>query len=441
MPGSVAYRNIRYAEAERFGPASLVPLRDLDVEQGRGPVSPQHPSRFETLMGPQAPLEQAEHCQMLSVFSPGVSGKRPVMVWFHGGANITGGGELPWYDGSALASEQDVVVVSVTSRLGALGYVSLGAPESPSPATTDHLAAIDWVHRNIGEFGGDPENITLFGQSAGGFAIEVVLRWGLGAHVKGAIIQSGCIKQDGLVRGPEDAARLADAFTALLSQDAREVSVEALLEAQVHLARQQGTAEIWAPTRPETERRISVPIVTGWTRDDMLPFILMEEGLAEPQPKHLNTFADRLQTQNRRVLQQGAFEIAREARANGQRAWLYEFSWTAPQSSWGASHCVELPFLLGSWAAWRSAPMLRGADAQEVDQQGRSLRAAWATFARNHAMGREWRECQDASVVNELPGPPAVPSTMDSSGKSHSDREPLVQVRDGLTEAVSKVEE
>src|SRR3954466_15976830 len=100
---SRAYRNIRYAVAERFGPAEAVPFDGMVDDRERGPVSPQNPSRFDAIIGPPAPLAQSEDCQVRSGFTPRASGRRPVVVWFHGGASITGGGELPWYDGGRLA--------------------------------------------------------------------------------------------------------------------------------------------------------------------------------------------------------------------------------------------------------------------------------------------------------------------------------------------------
>lgn len=390
MEDRLAYRNIQYANAERFAPAELVPFQGPAVEQGRGPVPPQNRSRFDVLLGPQAPLEQAEDCQVLSVFTPGSANTHPVMIWFHGGACITGGGELPWYDGSHLSVEQDVVVVSVTARLGALGYLVLNDIHQPSPATTDQLTAIEWVNRYIDQFGGDPDNITLVGQSAGGFAIEVMLRWGIGSHVKGAIIQSGFIKQEGLVYKHEDVVKQAESFKSLLGCDPRSVSVTELLAAQERFASQAGAAEIWAPVRPEDERNISIPLISGLTRHDTLPFILFENGIGQPSPEHFDTFADETERRNCADVLRGAQETLDDALAHGQKCWLYEFGWEIPESGWGAPHCIELPFLFGGRNAWAATPILRGADWDTIERKGQHLRAVWASFARSRDPGADW---------------------------------------------------
>ncbi|MGC7100677.1 carboxylesterase family protein [Amycolatopsis lurida] len=416
MEGTLAFRGIRYARADRFGPAEVLPFQGADPESPRGPVPPQNPSRFNVLLGPPAALDQDEDCQFLSVFTSGLSGRRPVMIWFHGGAFITGGGELPWYDGTLLAAEQDVVVVSVTARLGALGYLfpeGEGAAERPSPATTDQMAAIEWVHRNIESFGGDPDDITLFGQSAGGFSLEVMLRWGLGPYVRAAIIQSGFIGQPSLSHDPASVTRQAADFVALLGKDPRSSSTAELLSAQVEFARRAGTVEVWGPVRPSEEKRIEVSLLAGWTRHDTFPYVAMENGVFEPYPRHLETFSEEVRRRNHHEIAVGTFEVLDEVVNGGQPAWLYEFDWEIPASGWGAPHCIELPFLLGDRHAWRAAPMLRGADWQRVEQQSRHLRAVWASFARHRRPGDEWIQydpvTRTANSITDLFGTPARP--------------------------------
>lgn len=402
MEDSLSFRNITYAVAERFAPAELVPFRRADPGRARGPVPPQSPSRFEVVLGSSALLEQSEDCQVLSVFTPGVTGRRPVMVWFHGGAFIWGGGELPWYDGDILAADQDVVVVTVTARLGVLGYLCLDA-DSPSPAATDQMCAIEWVHRYVDQFGGDPDNITLFGQSAGGFAIEVMLRWGVGSHVRGAILQSAFIKEDGLTYKPEGAAKRADAFRALIGRDPRSLSIAELLAAQDDFAKQAGTVEVWAPVRPEAERRIEIPLIAGLTTHDTLPFVLMENGISEPRPEHFDVFAEEVKRRNHVKISRGNYETLDEACLSGQRCWLYEFDWDVPGSGWGAPHCIELPFLLGHREAWSAAAILKGADEDVFDHRSKYLRGVWGHFAHRRNPGVGWVEYdKEARVANRL---------------------------------------
>jgi para-nitrobenzyl esterase len=117
---------------------------------------------------PRVDLPQGEDCLNLRLTTPARDGQaRPVMVFFHGGAFTSGGGLLEWYDGGALSADADVVVVAANYRLGLFGYLCLDGVCEPNLGVHDQLAALRWVQTNIREFGGDPNNVTVFGQSAG----------------------------------------------------------------------------------------------------------------------------------------------------------------------------------------------------------------------------------------------------------------------------------
>lgn len=140
----------------------------------------------------------SEDCLYLNVWSPGVRQQRlPVMVWLHGGGFTIGAGSLPPYDGVALA-KRDVVVVTVNYRLGHLGFFAHPALDDEAGekinnfALLDQIAALRWVQKNIAAFGGDPENVTLFGESAGARSVLSLLASPLGKGLfHKAIIQSG----------------------------------------------------------------------------------------------------------------------------------------------------------------------------------------------------------------------------------------------------------
>ncbi len=171
-------RGIRYARAERFGPP---------VDEGGpafidgfapGPACPQ-PKRdpnAEMSFDQIGDLPMSEDCLRVSVTMPlepeptqdGPS--LPVLVWIHGGAYVAGAGDAEIYDPRVLVEEQKLVVVSVTYRLGVLGYLGTGQPEHSNLGLLDQISALRWVQRNIAAFGGDPNNVTIAGQSAGGDA-------------------------------------------------------------------------------------------------------------------------------------------------------------------------------------------------------------------------------------------------------------------------------
>src|SRR5437588_132257 len=124
----------------------------------------------------------SEDCLYLNVWTPALDdAKRPVMVWFHGGLYSIGSGSWPVYDGAALARRGDVVVVTVNHRLGPLGYLHLADiggtayASSGNAGMLDLVASLEWVRDNIGAFGGDPSNVTIFGESGGGAKVSTLL--------------------------------------------------------------------------------------------------------------------------------------------------------------------------------------------------------------------------------------------------------------------------
>lgn len=143
--------------------------------------------------------DESEDCLFLNVYTPDASSrrKRPVMVWLHGGGFSIGSGGDPQYDGRALCRRGDVVVVTLNHRLNALGYLYLGAlsddfADSGNVGQLDIVLALQWVRDNIASFGGDPGNVTIFGESGGGAKVSTMLAM---PPAKGlfhkAIIQSG----------------------------------------------------------------------------------------------------------------------------------------------------------------------------------------------------------------------------------------------------------
>ncbi len=128
------------------------------------------------------PVGMSEDCLSLNVWRPRKEGKFPVMVWFHGGMYVFGGSATPLYYGDRLAAEGKVIVVTVNYRLGALGFLYHDglAREDPHGSsgnygTLDQIAALKWVGENISSFGGDPGNVTVFGESAGGWSVCTLL--------------------------------------------------------------------------------------------------------------------------------------------------------------------------------------------------------------------------------------------------------------------------
>ena len=204
--GVYIYKGIPYATAERFMPP--VPVEKWEgVRSSRayGPTCPQAERAgwrsdeiafaFDWDDG-----YPGEDCLRVNIWTKGLDKqqKRPVMVWLHGGGYSAGSGqELPGYDGANLARKGDVVVVTLNHRLNVLGFLDLSAygekyAQSGNVGLLDLVAALKWVHANIANFGGDPNNVTIFGQSGGGGKVSTLLATPAAKGLfQKAIVQSG----------------------------------------------------------------------------------------------------------------------------------------------------------------------------------------------------------------------------------------------------------
>ncbi len=163
-----------------------------------GPVAPQPPPTPELSLSDD-PRDWDEECLTLNLWTPGLdAGGRPVLVWVHGGGFTTGTGASGIYRGDRMARRGDVVVVTFNYRLGALGFVAhrhLQDGQSPGCGNwglEDQVLALEWVQENVGRFGGDPHNVTVFGESAGSMSIAALMATkACGRLFHKAVLQSG----------------------------------------------------------------------------------------------------------------------------------------------------------------------------------------------------------------------------------------------------------
>src|ERR1700733_1910730 len=274
-----AFRGVPYAIADRFGPPQPVPALTKIREAVRpGPICPQLPSRLEIIMGPPKQSHQmSEACQVLSIFSPDLNGKRPGMAWIHGGAYVTGGGEEGWYDASRLADEGDIVAVNISYRLGAFGYLCTDQLGAPNVGLQDQKAALQWIRENIAQFGGDPEALTVFGQSAGGHSIASLLGTSERPLFRRAIVQSGPF---GTVIGKADAQAVGRKFCTALGKSPASATAEEMLAAQKVVLARSDRALVFAPVEvnplhPVVAKGTKLDIMVTWTRDDAASFVAL----------------------------------------------------------------------------------------------------------------------------------------------------------------------
>ena len=434
--GVAAFRRVPYAEPpvgpRRFELPGVAPrwqgVRDATA---RGPVPPQAPSRLDGVIGTYE-AEQSEDCLHLDIWTSHKAGDRaPVLVFIHGGAFMTGGGSLACYDGSVLAKENGLVVVNITYRLGIFGFWPHPDFGGLNLGLHDQISALRWIAEAISCFGGDPQRITLVGQSAGAFSIAAFLGTNIGPNLfKRAIMMSAPV---GIPLRTADRARpIAAAVLDALGLHAKEVDklrampVEQIFEGLRVLQKRPSAVpgDITPPFMPvldgaliprdpcisiETGSADWCDIVIGVTREEYAAFSISNPALDELSddalkgifltelgdaaasaiskirsqrvPATARTILGDIQTD--RIFIKKSMDIAAIQSYLGRNAFTYFFDWQSPNPGLGACHCIDLPFLFGNVDAWRAAPMLKGADLREVEELSRLFRGAVAAFAEN----------------------------------------------------------
>lgn len=373
------YHHIRYAKAARFGEPELMPFDESMINDSTVVSCPQNKFRLAFIMGDGERTVQDEDCHFLSIYTPSREGNRPVLVWIHGGAYIAGSGGESAYDGTALAEEGDIVVVSVTYRLGVFGYLYNPDGIPQNLGLKDQLTALKWVHGNISRFGGDPNQVTLAGQSAGGHSVASLISYCKEPYFRKAIIQSAPL---GFQFGEQYLKKQYHEFLRLLGKPVAEATTAEMLITQKRLMKASGKSMCFSPHVPALGNEIACPSVEKalitWQKEDTSPFVAM-------RLKHEKTFGgflDRLMTKISTwfVFKTMNRRYASFLKRNGIEVLMHELSWRPEGSKFGACHCLELSLLFGSWERWKGTGMLGQTDEAEWKKHSQELRKQWLQF-------------------------------------------------------------
>ncbi|MCX2794781.1 carboxylesterase/lipase family protein [Microbulbifer thermotolerans] len=410
-----------------------------------GMPAAQNPSLLMQVQGPCGEPPESEDCLYLNIYAPPKpgTGKLPVMLWVHGGSFYMGSGCQEIYDGCHLAASGRAIVVTFNYRLGAFGFLRLrdicDIPSSGNEGVEDQIAALNWVHRNIAAFGGDPDNITLFGESAGAMSIATLLAApGCRGLFKRAIVQSG---NPHALHTPRRANNLALAFVEHLEricghQPLRKASTKSLLQAQHAVMTDPRMERSWGqlPFKPVLDGKLldadplealarkrasGVTLLLGSNLDEWNLFSaitpetftldnkkirarlewLFPHHLLAPLLKHYYRLA-RSQEENpwpewprtwNLLLTDMVFTVPgiRLLKAHCDDCYHYHFAQPlAAQPLLGACHAVELGYVFGTYGAESLRP-LYGAEANPHRLSG-AMQKAWLNFAECGDPGAEW---------------------------------------------------
>lgn len=414
----VAYTGIRYgrlAGGQRFDAVAAPTKHDSPQDlRPRPAVFPQLPSRLSGVMGHEVEKHpQEEDAFLLDVWAPRGETGLPVLVFIHGGAFVSGGGTVGWYEGARLAAEGRMVVVTVNYRLGPLAHLVVEGAEDPNRPIGDLLAALHWVRANIARFGGDPDAITLGGQSAGGFYSQLlaVLPESQPLVRRLLLMSSPGIPASSRVRTERLSRAIVDS---LEGDDPRCVPVERLLRGQLPalaalsslgtiplglMPTEGGGVPPWLADPDEVARRLTVTdLLITYTRHEGGSFFFAgpERDITPEQLREI--FGDAKETDDpyaalvdcvtQAMFGEHARGLTAASHAAGINAALREFTLPSPMSGVGSGHCLDLPFLFGNRARWAGAPMLTGIDDTTFESESAALRSAVADLVHGRRLAR-----------------------------------------------------
>ncbi len=441
------YKGIPYAEAKRFeAPQAPKPWAGVRSSMTYGPVAP----LMDATTAVQDESEFVFHhdwgytnedCMRANVWTPAINDgkKRPVLFWIHGGGFTAGSSEeLPSYDGESLAKKGDVVVVSINHRLNILGFLDLSAygdkyKHSANVSMLDIKAALEWVKANIANFGGDPDNVTIFGQSGGGAKVLTLMAMpGVKGLFSKAINESGAIKYDARDKASTQAVT-AELLKVLHLEPNQADSLQTMPYSQLVDAGKKALKNIadrmgdkntsifaslrqgWGPSidgedipyqlysKEALELSKNVPMLIGTVKNEFSAFLFASMNnasnddimayLKKTRGDKANAYVDAFKKAYPAdtkpsdmvaidlMFRPGAVEFA-TAKSDLKAApvYMYLFTWQSPVmgGKYKAVHCMEIPFVFNNIA--RCEEMTGGT--KEAYELATKASDAWINFAR-----------------------------------------------------------
>lgn len=413
-------------------PAPMQPWKGVRAATEFGPACVQPQSKTPSVYSPAEPLPVSEDCLTLNIWAPANAKKAPVFFWIHGGALTSGSSREAMYDGKRLAA-RGVIVVSINYRLGVLGWLAHPGLSAESPQKVsgnygllDQMAALAWVKHNIAAFGGDPANVTIAGESAGGLSVLFLMESPLarGTFAK-AIAQSAYMVAMPELKKSVYGAPSAEAVGQMLAAGVQAPDLPALRGMDAQTLAESAAKLGFFPfgvvdglVLPEQMvasfdrgRQAPVPLLAGFNQGEIRSLMMLapkapdtaaeyEKAIRERYGDFADAFLklypadaykESILAATRDALYGWTAErLARKQTALGQPAYLYLFDHGYPamdEAGLHAFHASELPYMFGTFDGtpprWPKVP--------ESDRAlSNAMLGYWANFAKHGAAGPSW---------------------------------------------------
>lgn len=409
--GVISFRGIRYAESKRFHlPKPVHPTQAFQNLAEKPVVCPQkiYPL-LEEMIEKSNPnnFEVDESNQYLRITVPKNFQQIkniPVLVWIHGGSYEIGCGDLPTSDPSLWVKEQEMIVVSVSYRLGLFGFLSDGKKIPANLGLFDMIEALKWIKKYIKIFNGDIENITLLGQSSGGDAIAHLMIADIPENLfKRVIIQSAPLlfrnnrkKMFGELSAQfseyfeeEDALKMIE-FDEKLLPKFKKYGWKSLMP----FALKYGEAPL--PQEEDAEKRWqknakNYDVLIGYNRDETSFYIATTDVFKKYQKNRISrtVLQKMISYSTQKIYGKPSRDFAKLLKYAGGYVMHYTIAPSEKLNDLGASHCFDLPLLFGNEAVWKNAGLTQNIPWEFFEKNGKQLRKAWADFARTGELKKE----------------------------------------------------
>lgn len=398
--GVIKAKSIRYARSERY--KKPVPVEDIKSHEipDKTPVCPQHISPLLERLIQKTNVEHfepEESPQFLTITRPEnfeANEKLPVVVWIHGGSYEIGCGDLPTSDPSVWVKEQNLIVVSITYRLGLFGFLGGNEERPANLGLFDMIESLKWIQKNILSFGGNPENITLFGQSSGGDAIaHLMISDGAEDLFHRVIIHSAPLglRQNRqkmvseFLKKTENYTAESDTFEMIENYKNH---LPSFYKYGLKVAMPFGTQYGFPPLCAEheaagkwKENAKKYDVLIGINDEETAFYLRSSDRINKFLPKKIINKAIRSTTEM--IYGKPAKEFAENYAKAGGNIYLFRIHSKIHNHHFGSAHAFDLPLIFGNETAWKSAGLVRNVPWKYIHKNGKKIRSLWTEFALN----------------------------------------------------------